>query len=107
MRYLIYCDESDDKGSFYSNFYGGALLKLSDQPAIEARLNAAKGCHPQTGEIFAGKEFKWTKISPYMEAYYMAFVQEVFALVREGSLKIRIRNLMTGSVYPIEPKCCE
>ena len=37
MRYLIYCDEPDDKGSYYSNFYGGALLKLSDQSAIEAR----------------------------------------------------------------------
>ncbi|MEI9929152.1 MAG: hypothetical protein WDM89_00935 [Rhizomicrobium sp.] len=44
MRYLIYCDESDDKGSFYSNFYGGALLKLSDQAAIEARLSATPQC---------------------------------------------------------------
>lgn len=90
MRYLIYCDESDDKGLFYSNFYGGALLKLSDQAAIEARLNAAKGHHPQTGEIFADKEFKWTKVSPYMEAHYMAFVREIFALIREGLLKVRI-----------------
>jgi hypothetical protein len=90
MRYLIYCDESDDKGSFYSNFYGGALLKLSDQAAIEARLKAAKGHHPMTGEVYASKEFKWTKVCPYMEANYIAFVQETFALVREGLLKIRI-----------------
>lgn len=90
MRYLIYCDESDDKGSSYSNFYGGALLKLSDQAAIEARLKAAKGRHPTTGEIYADKEFKWTKVCPYMEANYMAFVQEIFALVREGLLKIRV-----------------
>lgn len=84
MRYLIYCDESDDKGQYCSNFYGGALLKLSDQALVESRLTAAKGLG------CSAKEFKWTKVCPYMEAEYIAFVREIFTLVREGLLKIRI-----------------
>ncbi len=97
MRYLIYCDESDDRGTFYSNFYGGALLRLGDQIAIEARLNAAKG-------NFRVNEFKWTKITPYSELQYLEFVRETFSLVREGFLKIRIMftqniNQTTGIEY--------
>ena len=26
MEYIIYMDESNDKGPFYGNFYGGALV---------------------------------------------------------------------------------
>jgi hypothetical protein len=78
MRYIIYCDESDDKGLFYSNFYGGALLESSARQAIEARLTAAKG------DKFSGSEFKWTKICPYNEEAYISFVREIFALVSEG-----------------------
>lgn len=83
MRYLIYCDESDDKGEFYSNFYGGALLKLADQDAIEQRLSAAKG-------KFVTVEFKWTNITPYAEDQYIEFVRELFAIVREGLVKLRV-----------------
>jgi len=84
MRYLIYCDESDDKGSFYSNFYGGAVLLERKREAIEARLNAAKG------EGYNDKEFKWTNIGPHTEDRYIAFVREIFALVGEDYLKLRI-----------------
>lgn len=84
VRYLIYCDESDDKGEFYSNFYGGAILKLSDQKGIETRLLAAKGAEN------VDKEFKWSKITPYMEEHYLSFVRETFAVVRAGQLKIRV-----------------
>jgi hypothetical protein len=103
MRYLIYCDESDDKGLYCSNFYGGALIKLSDQAIVEARLMAAKGLG------CSAKEFKWTKVCPYMEAEYIAFVREIFALVQEGLLKIRIMftqniNQPKGKNYDEENK---
>jgi hypothetical protein len=83
MRYLIYCDESDDKGSFYSNFYGGALLKHADREGIEKRLEAAKG-------EYAGHEFKWTKIGPVTEQQYIEFIRCIFEQVREGALKLRV-----------------
>lgn len=41
-RSIIFCDESDDKGRFYSNFYGGVLIEASKQQAIEAELQACK-----------------------------------------------------------------
>ena len=27
MEFIIYCDESVGKGSYYSNFFGGALIQ--------------------------------------------------------------------------------
>ena len=51
MRYIIYCDESDDKGQFYSNFYGGALLRDSDRLRIEDRLKKVKSDVKLTGEV--------------------------------------------------------
>jgi Protein of unknown function (DUF3800) len=83
MRYLIYCDESDDKGSFYSNFYGGALLREADRQKIEQRLLAAKGDK-------ASSEYKWTEIGPHNEERYIRFIEEIFALVEEGLLKFRV-----------------
>lgn len=83
MRYLIYCDESDDKGPFYSNFYGGALVRDSDRQRIEGILSTAKGA-------WSGHEFKWTKIGPNNEACYISFVQAIFKLVTDRDLKLRM-----------------
>lgn len=84
MRYVIYCDESEDKGRFYSNFYGGALLRASDRQAIEAELKAVKAQNDLKGEA------KWTKIGPYNEAAYIAFIDKAFEFLAAGTLKIRI-----------------
>ena len=43
MRYLIYCDESDDKSTYYSNFYGGALILEEERQRIDSELEIAKG----------------------------------------------------------------
>lgn len=84
MRLLIYCDESADKGPFYSDFYGGALLKLEHRERIEARLNATKVSAGIQGEA------KWTKIGPHNEVAYRAFIDAIFALIGDGDLKLRI-----------------
>jgi hypothetical protein len=60
-EYIIYCDESDDKGRFYSNFYGGALLLANERELIERALTEAKGEHAKYSE------FKWTYISEHNE----------------------------------------
>src|ERR1051326_4172211 len=82
MRYLIYCDESDDKGSFYSNFYGGSLLLVEDHEVIEAALNEAKG-------NLKGSEFKWTKIGPANEGQYTTFMTAYFELIKANFIKFR------------------
>ena len=79
---IIYCDESTQKGRFYSDFYGGAILDARYKDSLEQRLLAAKGkCQG---------EMKWEKISEYNEADYMLFVDEIMNIVRDGFLKIRI-----------------
>lgn len=84
MRYVIYCDESEEKGRYFSNFYGGALLREADRLAIEAELNAVK----QDGNLQG--EAKWTKISEYNEAAYIALVDKTFEFLAAGLLKVRV-----------------
>lgn len=83
-RFTIYCDESADKGPYFSDFYGGALIRTSDREAIEASLSTAK--------IDAGivGEAKWTKIGPHNERAYVSFVDAVFDLVAEDRVKLRM-----------------
>lgn len=82
LEYIIYCDKSEDKGRFYSNFYGGALIKASDRVAIEAGLRAAKT--RITGEA------KWTKITEQDEAGYTAFASKFLEMVAAGLIKVRV-----------------
>jgi Protein of unknown function (DUF3800) len=84
-RYIIFCDESDDKGEFYSNFYGGAMIEASKQEPIEAELQAVKDAL----NIFNG-EMKWEKITvPYADKY-CDFVEAVFDIIERGDMKVRI-----------------
>jgi Protein of unknown function (DUF3800) len=81
---IIYCDESIDRGRHYSNFYGGALVESRHLLEVESRLQNKKVLLNFHGEV------KWQKITENYAAKYIAFVDEVFALVGEGKLKIRI-----------------
>jgi hypothetical protein len=81
---LIYCDESDIKGKHFSNFYGGALVESTHFEEVNARLVAKKA------ELNLGAEIKWQKISEAYADKYIAFVDEVFALMAEGKLKMRV-----------------
>ncbi len=66
MEYTIYCDESISKGRFYSDFYGGCLVRSIDQIPIIDALNQRK----QELNLFG--EIKWTKVtSNYLENYYI------------------------------------
>jgi len=84
-RYIIFCDESDDKGRFYSNFYGGALIEASKQQLLQAELQTVKDAL----NIFEG-EMKWERITePYADKY-ISFVNAVFDIIDRGDMKIRI-----------------
>jgi len=41
-HYIIYSDESDRKGKYFSNFFGGVLLKAEDREEIDALLREKK-----------------------------------------------------------------
>lgn len=79
---IIYCDESAQKGKFYSDFYGGALLDARYKNSLEQRLLASKGkCQG---------EMKWEKISEYNEEDYKKFIDEIMDIIRDGFMKLRI-----------------
>lgn len=84
-RYIIYCDESDVKGRFYSHFYGGALIEASKQQAIHDELQDLKvDLNINDGEM------KWQKITqPYVDKY-IQFVDKTFDVIARGDIKIRI-----------------
>ena len=56
-HYIIYSDESDRKGKYFSNFFGGVLLKAEDREDIEALLSAKKI------ELNLNQEVKWEKVT--------------------------------------------
>jgi hypothetical protein len=84
-RYIIYCDESDDSGQFYSNFYGGILIESSKRESLQQELQTLKN----KLHIFDG-EMKWERITkPYADKY-IEFVNKIFDVLARGDMKIRI-----------------
>ena len=61
---IIFCDESDSNGKFYSNFYGGLIVGSSKYNLITEKLNAKKE------ELNFYGEVKWSKVTErYLEKY--------------------------------------
>jgi hypothetical protein len=81
---IIYADESDESGPFYANFYGGALVESADLAEVESRLREAKTAQNLLAEV------KWGKVTENYLRKYIAAVDEFFALMGEGKVKVRI-----------------
>jgi hypothetical protein len=83
-EYIIYCDESASKGTFYSNFYGGLLVRSRDLERVRSRIRGKKL------ELNLFDEVKWQKVSHAYVGKYITLVDEVFDLLAEDLIKIRI-----------------
>lgn len=81
---ILYCDESVDRGRHYSNFYGGALVESRHLIEVESRLQSKKK------ELNFHSEVKWQKVTENYAAKYVEFIDEIFDLMRENKLKMRI-----------------
>lgn len=81
---IIYCDESAEKGSYYSHFYGGALIDAQNREIISRRLIEKK----DSLNLF--RELKWTYISENYRDKYLSFIDYFMGFVRDGLIKIRI-----------------
>jgi len=81
---VVYCDESDISGKHFANFYGGLLVDGRQQAGIEARLK--RKCE----ELHLNHEVKWQKISTAYADKYIALMDELFDIVAEGGIKLRI-----------------
>ncbi|MGB7432920.1 MAG: DUF3800 domain-containing protein [Ahrensia sp.] len=83
-HYTIYCDESAKNGTYFSNFYGGALVRSSEREAIEDILREKKA------ELNLNDEIKWTKITRNYESKYIEFIEFYFSFISSGRIKVRI-----------------
>lgn len=93
---IIYCDESTKKGQYYSDFYGGVLVRSVDQErVIETLAN-------KMAELELGAEVKWTKISENYAPKYIALMDTFFDFVEEGVLKGRVK--FTQNAFKIDER---
>lgn len=81
---VIYCDESEKSGSRYSNFYGGALVRLQDINEVIERIVSKKN------ELNMFGEAKWQKVTTSYLDKYCSLMDEFFDLVMVDKIKVRI-----------------
>jgi hypothetical protein len=81
---VLYCDESDQEGKYFSNFYGGCLVEsLHLKEAIDA-LEQCKTDHNLFGEI------KWSKVTANYLEKYKALTNLFFDFIQQDKIKVRI-----------------
>lgn len=85
MTYYIWFDESDKEGEFYSNFYGGILIKSKDFGNV---LQMMKYKVEELG--LTNEEIKWQKVNQYTYEKYCSLVDFIFDLLENDLIKIRI-----------------
>jgi len=83
-EYIIFCDESDGHGKYYSNFYGGLIVGSSHYDRITQKLNDKKN------ELNFFGEVKWQKVTERYLEKYEALIKCFFQEVRLGNVKVRI-----------------
>jgi hypothetical protein len=90
-EYFIWCEESDQSGKLFSNFYGGVLVKSEDLAEVIYTLeNTCK-------RLYLLDEIKWHKISKHYVDKYTEIMDVFFDLVIKGKVKVRI--MFTKNIY--------
>ena len=90
-EYFIWCDESDQSGKFFSDFYGGVLVKSEHLKEVMDKLQ--KVCR----RLHLNDEIKWHKVSEHYVAKYIDLMNIFFGLIKEE--KIRVRIMFTQNAY--------
>jgi hypothetical protein len=91
---VIYCDESDKRGTHFSNFYGGVLIRSTDIEPVRRELAETKLA------LNLHRELKWSKVtSQYLEKYE-GFIGKYFDLISADKLKVRIMFTKTDHEKP-------
>lgn len=83
-EYIIFCDESDKYGRFYSSFYGGLIVGASQYEAVTQRLNTTKTRLNLFGEI------KWAKVTQRYLSKYQELLDAFFDEIAAKTAKVRI-----------------
>lgn len=80
----IWLDESDKKGSYFSNFYGGILINSKYYDTIISE------CEALIKNLGITEEIKWQRVNAYNYDNYKEIVDYIFSLLDKGYAKIRI-----------------
>jgi hypothetical protein len=83
-EYIIFCDESDTRGKYYSNFYGGVLISSSRYEEVSVLLENKKE------ELNFKGEVKWQKVTDQYLDKYTKLMSYFFDFLHRGDLKVRI-----------------
>ena len=83
-EYILFCDEFDRRGKYYSNFYGGVIVGASQYQRITDRLNEKKA------ELNLYQEVKWSKVTERYYSKYQELIATFFEEIAEGHLRVRI-----------------
>ena len=94
-EYIVFCDESEKRGKFFSNFYGGVIVGASKLDQVVVRLNKAKE------DAGIESEVKWEKTSPYDVERYQQLIHAYFNEIEQGNIRTRIM-FRANSLVPNE-----
>ncbi len=83
-EYIFFCDESDRKGQFYSNFYGGVRIGASHLNSVNMALIARKE------SLGLNSEIKWEKTDQMNVERYEQMMDAFFREIDSHSLAVRI-----------------
>ncbi len=83
-EYIIFCDESDREGKYYSNFYGGLIVGTSNYQRVTDLLNKKKQ------ELNLYGKVKWEKVTGRYLLKYVELIECFFDEVVKTNVKVRI-----------------
>ncbi len=83
-EYILFCDESDKRGKYYSNFYGGLMVGASQYQRITERLEAQKT------DLNLFHEVKWEKVTQTYLGKYQELIRTFFEEIALGNIRVRI-----------------
>lgn len=89
---VIYADESIQRGEYYSNFYGGALVRSTDVDAVRSALAAQKATLNLSGEV------KWSKVTKNYLPKYIELIDSFFDLIESDVVKMRVMFTQNANV---------
>lgn len=93
MEYILYVDESDKEGPFFSNFYGGILVRSIHLKQVTSILENKKDSLGM-----GGSEIKWQRVSKQYLDKYIELMETLFDLVEQDLVKIRIMFTQNNTV---------
>jgi hypothetical protein len=92
---ILFCDESDGDGRYFSYFYGGALVGSSNYMRVTSRLNDCKTRLNLFGEI------KWSKVTESYLEKYIEIMRTFFDEIRAGAIRVRIMFMQNAKSKPL------